>query len=43
MNAIGFDGPVSFHSEYAGEMVETVVDLCRIDVRFFDQVLAGAG
>ena len=43
MKAIGFDGPVSFHSEYAGEMVETVVDLCRIDVRFFDQVLAGAG
>lgn len=31
--SIDFDHPISFHSEYSGE---TVIDLCRIDVRFFD-------
>ena len=39
LTAINFDGPLSFHSEYSGESTETVVDLCRIDVRFFDQIL----
>ena len=36
LKSIDFDGPLSFHSEYSGESVETVIDLCRIDVRFFD-------
>ncbi|MEE2752481.1 MAG: xylose isomerase, partial [Candidatus Latescibacterota bacterium] len=38
LKAIKFDGPVSFHSEYSGESVETVTDLCRIDVRFIDEL-----
>lgn len=33
---LDFTGPVSFHSEYSGEPVETVIDLARIDVRFFN-------
>ena len=33
---LDFKGPVSFHSEYSGETVETVIDLARIDVRFFN-------
>jgi hypothetical protein len=36
LRALKFDGPVSFHSEYSGETVDTVIDLTRIDVRFFD-------
>jgi sugar phosphate isomerase/epimerase len=35
LKALKFDGPVSFHSEYVGEPVETVIDLARIDKRFF--------
>ena len=31
-------GPVSFHSEYSGEIVKTVIDLARIDVRFFNDL-----
>lgn len=37
---LDFNGPVSFHSEYSGETVETVIDLARIDVRFFDALRA---
>ena len=29
-----YAGPVSFHSEYGGEPVASVVDLARVDVRF---------
>jgi len=32
--AMGFDGPISFHSEYSGVPVETVIDLARTDVRY---------
>ena len=32
--AMNFSGPISFHSEYSGEPVESVIDLARIDVRF---------
>ena len=39
LRGVDFDGPVSFHSEYAGETPETVVDLARIDVRFFNSML----
>jgi sugar phosphate isomerase/epimerase len=35
----GFAGPVSFHSEYAGEPVETVTDLARTDVRYVRALL----
>ncbi|MEE3258886.1 MAG: TIM barrel protein [Candidatus Latescibacterota bacterium] len=35
LERLDFKGPVSFHSEYSGETVETVIDLARIDVRFF--------
>ena len=37
---MGFAGPVSFHSEYSGEPVETVIDLARIDVRYVRALLA---
>ena len=36
LERIDFKGPVSFHSEYSGEPVPTVIDLARIDVRFFN-------
>ncbi len=39
LKAINFDGPVSFHSEYSGMPVETVIDLTRIDVRFINSLL----
>ena len=35
LKRLDFAGPVSFHSEYSGEPVESVIDLARIDVRFF--------
>ena len=41
MDAIGFDGPVSFHSEYGGEPPESVIDLARVDVRFFERMRQG--
>ena len=40
--AVNFDGPLSFHSEYSGEPVDTVIDLARADVRFFT-ALRGSG
>ena len=40
LQRIGFNGPVSFHSEYSGEPVETVVDLARIDVRYINHLRA---
>ncbi len=40
LRGLDFNGPVSFHSEYAGETPQTVVDLARIDVRFFNSLLA---
>ena len=39
LQAIGFSGPVSFHSEYSGEPIDTVIDLARIDVRFIRGLL----
>ena len=40
LDRLNFEGPVSFHSEYSGEPVETVIDLARIDVRFFNAMRA---
>jgi sugar phosphate isomerase/epimerase len=39
LKALGFDGPVSFHSEYSGVPIETVIDLARVDVRFIKGLL----
>jgi sugar phosphate isomerase/epimerase len=39
LRAIGFDGPVSIHSEYSGVPVDTVIDLTRIDVRYIRALL----
>ena len=36
LERLDFKGPVSFHSEYSGEPVPTVIDLARIDLRFFN-------
>jgi len=36
LKAINFDGPISFHSEYSGEPVDSVIDLARIDIRFIN-------
>ena len=38
--AMDFSGPISFHSEYSGEPVESVIDLARIDVRFIRALMA---
>ena len=35
LDRVKFDGPISFHSEYSGEPVDTVIALARTDVRFF--------
>ena len=34
LKTMEFSGPVSFHSEYGGEPVDSVIDLARVDVRF---------
>lgn len=39
LKALGFDGPVSMHSEYR-EPVDTVIDLARIDLRFIKRLMA---
>lgn len=41
IDAIGFNGPVSFHSEYGGEPPESVLDLARVDVRFVERMKEG--
>ena len=40
---MNYEGPISLHSEYSGEPVETVIDLARIDVRFINGLLAKIG
>ncbi len=39
LKTIDFTGPISFHSEYSGEPVDSVIDLARIDVRFIRTLL----
>ncbi len=39
LKAQGFDGPVTMHSEYGGEPVDTVVDLARSDLRFIRNLM----
>ncbi len=39
LKAQGFDGPVSMHSEYGGEPVDSVVDLARTDLRFIRNLM----
>ncbi len=43
LKSMNYDGAISFHSEYSGETVETVIDLARIDVRFIRGLLAPDG
>ena len=43
LTEMNFNGPVSFHSEYSGEPVDTVIDLARIDVRFINALLERNG
>ena len=40
LQEMDFRGPVSFHSEYSGEPVASVIDLARIDVRWIRSLLA---
>jgi len=40
LREMNFDGPVSFHSEYTGVPVETVIDLARTDVRYIRGLLS---
>lgn len=42
LDAQSFAGPVSFHSEYAGEPADTVIDLTRCDVRYVNGLRAQA-
>jgi len=39
LTEMNFEGPVSFHSEYSGEPVDSVIDLARIDVRFINGLI----
>ena len=41
LEAAGFEGPVSFHSEYSGQPTKRVVELARTDVEFIDVTLTG--
>ncbi len=34
LKTAGFDGPVSFHCEYAELSVESLIDQARLDVRY---------
>ena len=34
LRSMHFEGPISMHSEYGGEPVDTVIDLARTDMRF---------
>ncbi len=36
---MAFDGPISFHCEYSRLPAESVVDQCRIDVRFIQAIV----
>jgi sugar phosphate isomerase/epimerase len=39
LKSMNFTGPISMHSEYGGEPVESVIDLTRIDLRYIRRVL----
>ena len=39
LKTMEFSGPISFHSEYSGEPVDSVVDLARVDVRFIRSLM----
>ena len=40
LQGMDYQGPVSFHSEYSGEPVDTVIDLARSDVRYINGLMA---
>ncbi|MXV78480.1 TIM barrel protein [Candidatus Poribacteria bacterium] len=39
LKSMEYSGPVSFHSEYSGEPVDSVIDLARVDVRFIQSLM----
>ena len=39
LQSMEYSGPVSFHSEYSGEPVDSVIDLARVDVRFIRSLM----
>ena len=39
LKTMEYSGPVSFHSEYSGEPVDSVIDLARVDVRFIRSLM----
>lgn len=39
LKSMEYAGPVSFHSEYGGEPVDSVIDLARVDVRFIRNLM----
>ena len=39
LKGLGFDVPISFHCEYGGRPNESVIDQCRIDVRFIQNIV----
>ncbi|MEZ4710073.1 MAG: sugar phosphate isomerase/epimerase [Caldilineaceae bacterium] len=40
LKSMHFSGPISMHSEYAGEPPETVIDLARADTRFIRSLVS---
>ena len=41
LEAINFEGHVSFHSEYSGQPAKRVIELARADVELIDVMLTG--
>ncbi len=39
LKSMDYSGPISFHSEYSGEPVDSVIDLARVDVRFIRSLI----
>jgi len=43
LRQMDYNGPVSMHCEYSGVPVDTVVDQCRIDMRFIRDLMKPLG
>jgi sugar phosphate isomerase/epimerase len=39
LKKMNFEGPISMHSEYGGEPVDTVIDLARSDMRYIKRLM----
>lgn len=42
LKTVGFDGPVSFHCEYAELSTESVIDQARMDARYISKIRSQA-